>query len=128
MAKIISPSLISQAIPLTSTYASKTLDIQHINDVSFQIQYSGSTVNNGGEFFIQASSVFRDANRGPSANDWVTIPVVDEQGNLVNMTTAVGSGQYLAKLKDLPYSFLRVIFTRTNADGTAEVWMSGKEK
>lgn len=100
---------------LTSSFS----DIRFMDNLGLQIKWTSA--NAVGVLTVECSNSYQpDKN---IAGTWVALtfsPALSQP--------ASNNGDFLVNLNQLPYAYMRVVYTRTSGTGTLNVWVQGKEQ
>lgn len=113
----------------TSSITSAVTNIQHLDDIGYQFNWSGAPV---GRISIQVSIDYAQDFNGNVSNPGNWVPLVFTYWNgtaFVTDTaipTSVGSPVYL-DLALLSSPWIRAVYTRTSGTGTLNAYISAKE-
>lgn len=103
----------SMATSLTSALTK----IQNLDDIGIQVKWTSS--NAVGTIAVECSINY---NANLATGDWVALtfdPALAQP--------ASNNGSYLIDLQQVPFTWLRVTYTRVSGSGTLNVWLSAKE-
>lgn len=98
------------AVSANSSVNGTPLDVSNVDNVGVQIVWT-STSSLTGQFDVQASN---------DKVNWDTLPVDNE------ITTGGASGHGLYNLNEIPFNWIRVIYTSTSGTGSFTTNISGK--
>lgn len=115
---VLLPYLVVTAGSMAASITSLVTNIQYMDDVVYQIQWTGTPV---GTFTVQVSEDYQQSGGTVlNAGTWTTL-------TLSSAITAAGSAdQAILDLNQLPYSWIRLVYTRTSGTGTLNAYISAK--
>ncbi len=119
---VIKPFQIFVDVSMADDAASIPTNIQWLDNVSVQLNWTG---NAQGDFEIQASLDYLPSgdptnNKVANAGNWVAIP-------LDQFVLAAGSADVaLIDLNEIPFPWIRVVYTRTTGTGTLNGYIVAK--
>lgn len=96
--------------------------IQYEDNVGMQAVWSGTPT---GSLTVQASLTYEERGNGlvHASGTWTTVQ--DDVGSPMSLALS-GSGDALFDLNQLPFPFVRVVYTRTGGSGTLDLHASKK--
>jgi hypothetical protein len=112
----------------TTTLTSKVTDIQYMDDIGYQFDWTGSPT---GTFQVQISSTYaQDLNKNvTNAGTWIPLTITYWNGtSFINSTTvpaSVGTPIYL-DLAFLSAPWIRAVYTNASGTGTLTATITGK--
>lgn len=107
------------ATSMTGTITSVPTNVQYIDDIYYQLQWTGTP---NGTFAIQTSADYIVGTGGTVLNAGTWLPLT-----LSATITALGSAdQARIDLNQLPDPWVRLVYTPSSSTGTLDVYIGGK--
>lgn len=110
---VIIPYHLVQGGDMSSSFVSKPVGVQYLDNSGVQVKFSGNAV---GVFSVEAS---------------INYDPVKQVGDFVELDfggpITTDESSFLINMKQLPYSFIRVKYTSTSGSGSCDIWTTAKE-
>jgi hypothetical protein len=106
---------------MASSFNSAPTNVQYMDNVTYVLEWSGSSPE--GTFTVQASEDYSVSSTGTvlNAGTWITLPLS------ATITASGTADNALLDLNQLPYSWVRLAFTSSDASsGTVNAYVSAK--
>lgn len=115
------PFHVVNAVSMAATITSSPTNVQYLDNVVYELSWP-STGSPNGTFAVQASEDYQVSSTGTVTNSGTWVPLT-----LSSTITATGSAdQALIDLNQIPFSWIRLVYTRSSGTGTLDVFVSGK--
>lgn len=109
-----------------SSLTSPVTNIQFLDNIGIQINYSGSPV---GKFNVQVSADYAQDSQGnvTNAGNWASISFLVFSGSITDISVPGSTSPIYLDITQISAPWIRVIYTKTSGTGTANVFLTAKE-
>lgn len=103
-----------RSVAMTGNITSDPLAVQNFDDFGFEVAFSGAP---SGTFSVEVSN---------SKINWQTVPLYDDDGNVVSPQASGGPANHWINLNQINGNWLRLNYNFLSGSGTLDVWATGK--
>lgn len=116
---VLLPSHVVTAAAMASNVTSPATNVQYLDNVIYQAQWTGTPT---GTFAVQGSLDYQQGAGGTvvNAGTWDSLPLSVS----ISATGSADSAQF--DLNQIPYPWLRIVYTASSGTGTLDVYICGK--
>ena len=112
---------------MSGSLISAVSSIEFLDNIGVQINFAPGLTPPVGDFQVQVSVDYNQDGQGNvlNAGNWTPLYFNAPSFSGTNIATSLGSPIFV-DINQISAPWLRVIYTPTSGDGTANVWISGK--